>query len=375
MRKYIRREFIEAHPDLYEKIMSDDYKFLDENESLKNKIILLGLGGSHAYGTSTPDSDLDIRGICFNSKKELLGLSNFSIFVDKDTDTTIYSLGKMFELLMDCNPNIIEILGLNNEDYLYLSPEGEKLLENKEMFLSQKAYYTFSGYAYSQFKRLQNATARDSLSEEEREGHILHSVEKQIEQLQQKFDKSLGTVQLHIGDAVSEGHNKEILMNGTFENYPLRAFNQLYNAMNQVCKDYDKLDHRNKKKDDKHLNKHASHLIRLYQMAFDILEKHEIVTHRPEEDLNLLRDIRAGKYMENSIMNAEFYKMVDDMNERLEEVKKHTTLRSRVDRDECEKLLIELNESGMRKEEAREMIEGIGVGRDEEEIILQKKTA
>ena len=370
MRKYIRREFIEAHPDLYEKIMSDDYKFLDENESLKNKIILLGLGGSHAYGTSTPDSDLDIRGICFNSKKELLGLSNFSIFVDKNTDTTIYSLGKMFELLMDCNPNIIEILGLNNEDYLYLSPEGEKLLENKEMFLSQKAYYTFSGYAYSQFKRLQNATARDSLSEEEREGHILHSVEKQIEQLQQKFDKSLGTVQLHIGDAVSEGHNKEILMNGTFENYPLRAFNQLYNAMNQVCKDYDKLDHRNKKKDDKHLNKHASHLIRLYQMAFDILEKHEIVTHRPEEDLNLLRDIRAGKYMENSIMNAEFYKMVDDMNERLEEVKKNSTLRSRVDRDECEKLLIELNESGMRKEETREMIEGIGVGRDEEEIIL-----
>jgi hypothetical protein len=177
-------------------------------------------------------------------------------------------------------------------------------------------------------------------------------------------------VQLHIGDAVSEGHNKEILMNGTFENYPLRAFNQLYNAMNQVCKDYDKLDHRNKKKDDKHLNKHASHLIRLYQMAFDILEKHEIVTHRPEEDLNLLRDIRAGKYMENSIMNAEFYKMVDDMNERLEEVKKNSTLRSRVDRDECEKLLIELNESGMRKEEAREMIEGIGLGRDEEAMIL-----
>ena len=47
-------------------------------------------------------------------------------------------------------------------------------------------------------------------------------------------------------------------------------------AMNHVIRDYDKIGKRNKKKDDNHLNKHAMHLIRLFMMAIDILEKGEI---------------------------------------------------------------------------------------------------
>jgi predicted nucleotidyltransferase len=256
----------------------------------------------------------------------------------------------MFELLMDCNPNIIEILGLRDEDYLYLDENGRRLIHNRKMFLSQKAYYTFSGYAFSQLKRLQNATARDSLSDEDRERHILHSIEKQIENLNLKFENSVGDVTFSIGDGVTPGHSKEILMNGTFENFPLRSFNAMFNIMNLVCKDYDKLNHRNNKKDDGHLNKHASHLIRLYQMAFDILENHEIVTHRPDEDLKLLRDIREGKYMENSIMSPEFYQIVDKLGERMEEAMKNTTLPKKINRDECERLLMDMNEMGIRLE-------------------------
>jgi len=39
--------------------------------------MFLVYGGSHAYGTSTPTSDIDIRGCAFNRKQELLGLSSF----------------------------------------------------------------------------------------------------------------------------------------------------------------------------------------------------------------------------------------------------------------------------------------------------------
>ena len=346
----IRQEFINAHPDLYQKLLSPEYKFLEENEHIKGKIMLLALGGSHAYGLNTPESDLDIRGIAFNSKTDLLGLTHFDQVVEPNTDTTIYSLNKMFGLLMECNPNIIEILGLRNEDYLYISPEGQELLDNKDIFLSKKAEHTFSGYAYAQLKRLQNATARDSLSQEEREHHILHSINKQISELHQKFENSVGDLKLEVGNAVSDGHTKEILMSGNFDNYPLRSFNQLYNAMNQVCKDYDHLDNRNRKKDDKHLNKHAAHLVRLYQMAFDILEKGEINTHREGEDLQLLKDIRAGKYMKDSVMIPEFYQMVDRLDTKLNEVSEKSKLPRKVDFEKCQNLLVRLNEKTLERE-------------------------
>ena len=45
-----------------------------------------------------------------------------------------------------------------------------------------------------------------------------------------------------------------------------------------ITRNYDKIHHRNKKKDDAHLNKHAMHLVRLYLMCLDILEREEIVT-------------------------------------------------------------------------------------------------
>ena len=41
---------------------SADYSFLRENPHLGNNVILITVGGSHAYGTETPTSDLDIRG-------------------------------------------------------------------------------------------------------------------------------------------------------------------------------------------------------------------------------------------------------------------------------------------------------------------------
>ena len=48
------------------------YDFLRKDPRLGKNIILLTLGGSHAYGMEKEDSDLDIRGITLNSKQEIL---------------------------------------------------------------------------------------------------------------------------------------------------------------------------------------------------------------------------------------------------------------------------------------------------------------
>ena len=55
-----------------ETIKKQEYDFLKENEHLGNNIILLTLGGSHAYGMDKEDSDLDVRGVTLNSKEEII---------------------------------------------------------------------------------------------------------------------------------------------------------------------------------------------------------------------------------------------------------------------------------------------------------------
>ena len=75
--------------EINEKIASNEYSFLQTNEHLGKNIILLGLGGSYAYGTNVEGSDLDIRGCALNSKREILTKENFEQVTNKDTDTNI----------------------------------------------------------------------------------------------------------------------------------------------------------------------------------------------------------------------------------------------------------------------------------------------
>ena len=101
-----------------------------------------------------------MRGCAVNSKREILTGADFEQVCHVETDTTIYSFRKLIQLLSNCNPNTIEILGLEPEQYFYISPIGQELLDHKSLFLSKKAIQSFSGYANSQLRRLDNKSAR-----------------------------------------------------------------------------------------------------------------------------------------------------------------------------------------------------------------------
>ena len=58
-------------------LQSNSYDFLRTNENLGKNIIILTVGGSHAYGTNNENSDLDIRGCALNSKMQILTNQNF----------------------------------------------------------------------------------------------------------------------------------------------------------------------------------------------------------------------------------------------------------------------------------------------------------
>ena len=78
-------------------------------------IILLVLAGSYSYGTNNDESNIDVRGITLNRKSDLIGLTEYEQYVDTNTDTTIYAFNKIIKLLLSCNPNTIELLGLRRE--------------------------------------------------------------------------------------------------------------------------------------------------------------------------------------------------------------------------------------------------------------------
>ena len=336
----------------YKEILNGtEYDFIKTNEHLGKHVILLGLAGSYSYGTNVEGSDIDIRGITLNQKSDIIGLTQFEQYVDNNTDTVIYAFNKIINLLLSCNPNTIELLGLNSEHYLYLNDIGQLLLDNKKLFLSRRAIQSFGGYADAQLRRLQNALARDRYPQSEKEQHIFNSVKNAIHGFNSSYKNfENGSLEIFIDKAVNPELETEIYVNANMKHYPLRDYASMWNTMAIVVKDYEKIGKRNKKKDDLHLNKHAMHLIRLFMMALDILEKGEINTYRADEH-ELLMDIRFGKYQnEDGTYKDSFYDILADFEKRLHYASENTDLPEEPDMKKVQELVMTINERVVRDE-------------------------
>lgn len=325
-------------------LKTSKYDFLRQNMNLGDNIVLLGLGGSHAYGTNNENSDVDIRGIATNTKRNILIGRDFEQVVDVDTDTTVYSLDKIVKLLCSCNPNTIEILGLKPEQYIYMTEAGAELIKHKEVFLSKLAVHSFGGYANAQLRRLEDKAAR-LVSQAQQEQFILKSIEHaSVDYKQRYFKFPEDAIRLYVAETDREGFDSEIFMDVNLTQYPLRDFTGLWAEMQTVVKSYNKIGKRNEKaiEHDK-LGKHMMHLVRLYLMCFDILEKREINTYR-DKDHELLMSIRNGDYLdENRQPIPEFYEMVNKLEERLDYDKENTDLPEQVDMKKVDDLLASIN--------------------------------
>lgn len=327
-----------------EMVGGSEYEFLRTNPHLEGRIIFLTLGGSYSYGTNVETSDVDVRGCALNSPSDLLGLTGFEQVVNTQTDTTVYSFNKLVKLLLSCNPNTIEMLGCKKEHYFYMTDIGKEMIDNRKMFISRRAVQSFGGYATQQLRRLENALARDKLSQARREEHIRKSMEGAVKSFKDRYTRfDEGSVRLYTEESRREDLDREIFADIHLNGYPAREFNSMMNDLHNVLDNYEKLNHRNNKKDDNHLNKHAMHLIRLYLMCLDILEKGDIVTYR-ESDHDLLMSIRRGAYQqEDGTYRQEFFDMVNDFEKRLAYAKENTALPEHPDMKMVEEFVMDVN--------------------------------
>lgn len=137
---------------------------------IEKGMILFCMSRSHAYGLNTEMSDRDYKGICIAPRRFYVTLEEFeqkdngweaeplpnSRFPELDgSDTVVYEVRRYLRLLQSQNPNILEMLWQEPQDYIHLTDLGRILIANRERLLSRKIAGTFVQYARAQIKKME----------------------------------------------------------------------------------------------------------------------------------------------------------------------------------------------------------------------------
>lgn len=287
----------------FERAKKGSEALISDKGNFPNGLMFLTLGGSYAFDTYIDNSDIDIRGVAFNTNENILYLKDNQkgevIYTEKEKDIVVYYFNKYAKLLYSSNPNIIELLGTSEDKILYKDPIFDMILDNKEVFLSRQVFYTFGKYAEDQLRRAENSLMSEDLSQSKKEERILSSVRRQLEDTMSMCSEKLNIgeeIKLYIDLSTKTELQSEIFIDANFEKYPLRDFSSAINTMLMAVNRFGKVSQRNKKKSDKELEKHFMHLIRTIKMATEILSGKGILTSRKEAgDLDFLMSIRNGE--------------------------------------------------------------------------------
>lgn len=139
--------------------------------------ILIGYRGSQAHGTwvapSEPNSidDIDVMSVVICKETNYIGLDNWEGCegINDPWDCLIYDIKKFFNLLVKQNPNVLTMLWLEPENYLYLTSIGATLVNEREMFSSRSCFEQFKGYAIGQLHRMTHVAGRGYLGAKRKE--------------------------------------------------------------------------------------------------------------------------------------------------------------------------------------------------------------
>jgi len=286
--------------------MTDVYPMVERNK------IYVVRSGSHSYGLNTPESDVDIRGVFIPDKEYILGNQRIEQYGPTSDDQVYYALAKFIHLATNCNPNIIELLFVEDRDVQFINDFGRKLRENRELFLSKKAKHTFSGYAAAQLKRIQ--------------GHY-----KWIQNPPEQPNRD--------DFWAKKGFNTRDGEHVVHELFDEAGYRQAVRNWNSYQK---WIEERNPKRREIELKygydcKHAMHLCRLMNMGIEILTEGAVKVLRPDRDF--LKQVREGYFTYDKLIEWS-----EEREKMMEEAYIRSELPHTPDFDKINNLLIELYE-------------------------------
>lgn len=124
-------------------------------------VIIQATVGSTAYGLAREGSDVDTLGVFVAPTEDFWRLTGPSETFHNtqsagaEADYTLHEVGKYVRLALRCNPTLVELLWLDERLYQELDYWGERLVEIRSAFLSDKCVRdAFGGYALQQLTRL-----------------------------------------------------------------------------------------------------------------------------------------------------------------------------------------------------------------------------
>lgn len=342
-------------------------------EWLQTNTIYLTRHGSHAYGTNIETSDEDWRGVAIPPVESLLGtLHKFEQAETKVPDITIFSLSKFINLATQCNPNVIEILFVDENDIEICKTNGRHLLNFRNNFLTKRVRHTFSGYAKSQLNRIDRhyrwlkspPTKKPERSDFGLPNETLVPND-QLKAIEAEIQKRLEHWSMNYLDGIDDA-NRIALVNRFAEHLAdiqvasqadlwepasrtLGASDNLIEAMKKeraytsAKREFDNYQkwktERNPARAELEAkfgydSKHASHLVRLLRMCREILEGKGVIVKRP--DAQELLSIRNGAWS--------YEKLSDFANQEdkdLQEVAEKSTLPKSPDIEKIDKWLVD----------------------------------
>lgn len=142
---------------------------------LKGTYVYEVIMGSRAYGCYRPDSDYDMYGIVipplpyiFPHKANIIPGFGYNPYQfdqfqqekvfdnDKEYSFHVLNIVRIFDLLLGCNPNIIETLFVPQEAITHITTIGHKIRNNRHLFLSKLYVEKMRSYSISQMKKAEN---------------------------------------------------------------------------------------------------------------------------------------------------------------------------------------------------------------------------
>jgi len=332
--------------------------------------------GSRAYGTDTPQSDTDIRGIFVLPRERLFGLPRSQVeqVSDDTNDETFYEVGRFIHLLTGNNPNILEMLYTEPGMTRYRHPLMDRI--DPAIVLSKLCRDTFAGYAMTQVRKARGLNKKIvNPMDGPRKGllEFCYVVDGQgsvplSDWLDQRGlrQRNCGLVNVpHMRDTYAVFHSEadttyrgvvrdpgestDLLMSSVAKGETPVAWMQFNkDGYKKYCREYREYhEWLAKRNEARYLtnvehgrnydSKNLMHTFRLLDMAAEIAEHHTLTVRRPNCDF--LMQIRRGEF--------DYDELIDRAESRIEEIHclyEKSELRDEPDVDALEGILIEIRE-------------------------------
>jgi predicted nucleotidyltransferase len=319
---------------------------------IKKATQYLVVHGSRAYGMNTENSDVDLKGFAVapieyyfgsmycglgNSKAkfeqvesqsvieksfyELLNEEEKEVSKKEKMEGVVYDVRKFINLCAKMNPTMVETLFVKDSEVKFCTEVGEMVREFAPNFLSQKARWTYGGYANQQLKKMQTHRRwllNPPTKKPEREDFDLHKLPRISKSERNALD---GIVKQHkhklnryFGDDFCE-ENKDFtddlfaFMKDFSISDNMMLTLQKEKEFESAMKDWKSFVYWQKNRNDVRFelekkvgydSKNASHLIRLGRSGLELLESGKMKVYR--DDAEELLAIRRGQYSYEEIV-------------------------------------------------------------------------